>query len=122
MIVLRERFKDDLIPAFQDLAEKYAADGVTLHMDVALFLSGGHELLIDVQFGNHGIRLLGTVLPNRIAFQKTQYMNNLGAAMTSGPTLRTRDLTREEFREFVCSHISELVRSSLRRNTPNGSL
>lgn len=114
MIVLRERFKNDLIPEFQGLAEKYAAEGVTLHMDISLFLSGGHELLIDIQFGNRGFRLLGTVLPNRIAFQKTQFMNNIGAAMTSGPALRTRELTRQEFREFICAHIGELIRTALR--------
>lgn len=115
---LRERFRTELIPVFQQLADKYASRSIVLHMDVGLFLSGGYELLIDIQFENHGVRLLGTVLPDRIAFQETRYTNNVGPAMTSGPTLRTRGLSGQKFREFICERIGELVRTALRQTTP----
>ncbi len=110
---LRDRFRRDFIPVFQDVADKYGPQGIDIHLDVERFLAGGNEILIDVAFERVGVRFLGTVLTHRIAFHEMRYSNNIGPAVTSGPTLRTRELTRERFREFICERISKLIRSVL---------
>ncbi|UCG15234.1 MAG: hypothetical protein JSV19_08040 [Phycisphaerales bacterium] len=115
---LRERFRIELVPAFLEVVDKYGPQGIQLHLDVGRFLAGGSEILIDIAFESSGIRLLGTVLANRIAFQVTRYTNNVGPAISSGPTLQTRNLSGRRFRDFLCEHISDLVRSALRQARP----
>lgn len=115
---LRERFRIELVPAFLEVVDKYGPQGIQLHLDVGRFLAGGSEILIDIAFESSGIRLLGTVLANRIAFQVTRYTNNVGPAISSGPSLQTRNLSGRRFRDFLCEHISDLVRSALRQARP----
>ncbi len=108
--VLRERFRSDLIPEFQALADKYSEHGIQLHLDVGAFFRGGNEINIDIEFETRGVRYSGIVLPHQIAFQVTQFTGQSAPAVASGPTLSIRNLTRRQFREFVCERIAEVVR------------
>jgi hypothetical protein len=117
---LRRRFRTELVPAIDELAEKYASRGVHLKMDVEDFLRGGSSLCIDIQFEHQGLVLTGTVIPSRIAFQETRYSDDVAGAEMSGPALRTRDLSTGQFREFVCQRIGALVRSVLRQTIVPG--
>ena len=107
---LRERFKSDLIPEFQTLADKYSEHGIELHLDIGEFLRGGSEISIDIEFESRGVRYSGIVLPHQIAFQVTQYTGQAAPAVASGPALRIHNLTRRQFREFLCERIAEVVR------------
>jgi len=107
---LRERFRSDLIPEFQNLADKYSEHGIQLHLDIGEFLRGGSEINIDIEFETRGVRYSGIVLPHQIAFQVTQFTGQSAPAVASGPALRIRNLTRRQFREFICERIAEVVR------------
>ncbi|MBN1512975.1 MAG: hypothetical protein JXB13_13250 [Phycisphaerae bacterium] len=115
---LRERFKSDLIPEFQALADKYSEHGIQLHLDIGEFLRGGSELIIDVEFESRGVRYSGIVLPHQIAFQVTQYTGQAAPAVASGPALRIHNLTRRQFREFICERIAEVVRYAVHHDRP----
>jgi hypothetical protein len=117
---LRRLFRTELVPAIDELAEKYASRGVQLKMDVEDFLQGGNSLCIDIQFEHQGLRLTGTVISSRIAFQETCYSEDAAGAEMSGPALRTRDLSTVQFREFVCQNIGALVRSVMRQTIVPG--
>jgi hypothetical protein len=115
---LRERFKSDLIPEFQTIADKYSEHGIQMHLDIGAFLRGGTEIIIDVEYETRGARYAGIVLPHQIAFQVTRYTGQAAPAVTSGPTLRIRYLTRRQFREFICERIAEVVRYAIRHDRP----
>lgn len=117
---LRRLFRTELVPAIDELAEKYAAQGVHLKMDVEDFLRGGSSLSIDIHFEHQGLRLTGTVIPGRIAFQETRYSDDAAGGVMSGPALSTRNLSAAQFREFVCQRIGALVRSVLRQTIVPG--
>jgi hypothetical protein len=116
---LRERFRHEFIPIFQEVADKYGPHGIDIYLDVEQFFAGGNEIIIDIAFERVGVRLLGTVLSRRIAFHEMRYANNIGPAVASGPTLRTRTLTPKQFREFLCERITELVRAVLHQQRSN---
>jgi hypothetical protein len=50
-----------------------------------------------------------------VAFQETHFINNVPGVVTSGPTLRSRNLTGQHFRDFFCERISQLVHMAMRR-------
>lgn len=113
---LRRLFDAELIPAFEELQNKYADKALKLTFDASRFLGGGRDITIEIEFAGAGIRLQGTVMPNLIAFQQTRYAEDDPAGLTaSGPTLRTRDLTGETFRDFVCERIANLVHAVAQR-------
>lgn len=112
--LLRRQMRDELIPVFEDLKVKYADSSIFIEMDAEDFLSGGVELLIEVEFDIYGMQMLGTVTPQGIAFQETRQANNVRGAIQAGPMLRTRHLTGQSFREFLCERITQLVRSAVR--------
>ncbi len=115
---LREVFRDELVPAFEQLRLKYAADGVTLSFDPGPFLKGGRDITIVIEFAGCGMRYHGTVLPNSIAFQQTRFnRSDPGGLTASGPTLRTRGLNGCTFREFVCERIAAVVQAALSRRS-----
>ncbi|HUT87863.1 MAG TPA: hypothetical protein VMY37_00060 [Thermoguttaceae bacterium] len=111
---LREQMRDELLPAFEELGAKYAAQGIMLELNADDFLCGGVGLQIKVGFDIHGMLLEGTVTPQGIGFQETRFSNNVRGVVQAGPMLRTRNLGAGEFREFLCERISQLVRSAMR--------
>ncbi len=116
---LRGQFRDELAPVFSDLQSKYESAGVDMAMDAEPFLSGGTELLIEVAYGDYGLRMAGTATRDGIAFRESQFANDVSGVATTGPMLRARTLTGVVFREFLCERISQLVRSAMRRQQAN---
>ncbi len=103
-------FRDKLIPVFEELKAKYQSRGVGLSLTADDLLQGGRGVRIVIEYGGAGLRLDGTVMSNAIAFQQTSYSQQDPAGLAaSGPSLRTRDLTAETFRGFVCERIGGLV-------------
>lgn len=116
MDTLRRRFVTELIPAFDGLAEKYAAKGVILELDADHFINGGRNVNITIEYQSAGTRLDGVVTDAAIAFTETRFSTaDRGGVSASGPSLRTRDLSAHLFRDFVCRQIAPLVQSALRR-------
>ncbi len=113
---LRELFETELVAAFDQLRSKYADKGIVLELDAVGFLNGGRGLRITIEFAGVGMRFDGTVMSNAIAFQQTRYSSQDRSGLTaSGPTLRTRNLSAELFREFVCARIAALVQSVVQK-------
>jgi len=113
--VFRNQLQEELIPACEEIKQKYAIKGITLEMDASDFLGGGRKLLIEIAMQTHAVHLDGTVMEGGIAFNEIQSTGGVAGAMCSGPMLRTRQLTPDGFREFVCGRIALLVRSILRQ-------
>lgn len=111
---LREFLMNEMIPIFAELREKYAATGMALSMDAAAFLEGGREIGFEFELKGHRLQLLGTVTSDSIAFCETRYAPHLRGELVSGPMLRIRQLTPQSFRDFICEHLSVLVRSVAR--------
>ena len=115
---IRELFENELMPAFDELREKYRDKEVSLELDALGLLRGGREIVIDVEYAGIGMRFDGTVMSNVIAFQLTQYSKQDPSGITaSGPTLRIRDLTPDKFRDFTCQRIASLVHAVIQRTT-----
>ena len=113
---IRSLFEIDLIPAFDALQRKYAADGVRLSLDAGAFLRGGRDITVVIEFAGFGMRFEGTVMPAAIAFRLTRYASDDPAGLTaSGPTLSTRNLDGRVFRDFICDRIASLVQSVVQR-------
>ena len=112
--LLRRQMSEELMPVFEDLKAKYRKVGVLLEMETEDFLSGGSGLLIEVEFDKYGLQLQGTVTPRGIAFQERRYTHDSHGVVDTGPMLRVRNLTGEQFREFLCERIGGLVRSAMR--------
>ena len=114
--LLRDQFRKELIPIFEELSEKYAACGVNLSMDVANFLDGGRQIRIEFFREPYIIRLEGTVTDRAIAFNEIKSTRKVDGAITGGPMLMTRRLTGEKFRGFLCERIAVLIKSVLAAN------
>ena len=112
---LRRIFRDEMIPAFEEIKQKYGAQGIKLDMDASNFLEGHRKLAIEFSIKSHAVRLDGTVMETGIAFNEVRLIGGVPGAICSGPMLRTRQLTTDQFREFVCGRIALLVRSILRQ-------
>lgn len=114
--VLREQFRNELIPIFEELKAKYAASGVILSMDVANFMDGGRQIQIEFVREPYIIRLEGTVTDRAIAFNEIKSTRKVDGAITGGPMIMTRRLTGEKFRGFICERIAALIKSVLVAN------
>ena len=113
---IRELFETELMPAFDNLREKYRANDISLELDALKLLQGGREIVIDIEYAGVGMRFDGTVMSNVIAFQLTRYSSQDPAGITaSGPTLRVRGLTANRFRDFICQRIAALVQAVMQR-------
>ncbi|MCB9850069.1 MAG: hypothetical protein H6817_05130 [Phycisphaerales bacterium] len=113
---VRRLFAVDLIPMFDQLRAKYAPSGVAMKLDADNFLNGGRDVIITIEYSDHGLRFHGTVTSNAIAFSQTRFTRSDTSGLTdSGPSLRTRDLDHDSFRDFVCARIAALVQSVMHR-------
>ncbi len=108
---LRYRMISDFRPLFDDLATKYVDRGIGVQMDIADFLAGGRGINITIDFQGQELRLIGIATDAGIAFQETRIHHGIEETITSGPMLRTRTLTDEQFRDFICDHIAAVVRA-----------
>lgn len=111
---LRERMVAEFCPLIDDLHTKYSPRGIAVRMDIADFLAGRRGVNIAIDFKNIGLRLIGIVTDGGIAFQQTFMRNGLDGVITSGPMLRTRNLTSNQFRDFICEYIVKIVRAAER--------
>ena len=107
---LRHQMIADFCPLVDDLAAKYVTCGIALRMDITDFLAGGRGINIAIDFQGQGLRLTGIATDVGIAFQETRVHQGIDGTITSGPMLRTRNLTNDRFRGFICDHIAALVR------------
>ncbi len=113
---LRRKMREELVPAFEGLKEKYSAQGLAMEFDPSDFLDGGRTVAFVFALKAHYLRLRGTVVEGRIAFSEILSQGNDNGVMSGGPMLLTRTLGVEQFREFVCERIATLVGFVLRQN------
>lgn len=102
-------------PVFEDLRTKYAAKGLTLEMDADEFLGGGTALRFRFVYGDLTVELDGTVMRGGVAFYIVRGVGETKGALISGPLLRIRNLSTDDFRRFIVDHLSQLIRDALRR-------
>ena len=112
---LRELVMNELIPAFVDLVDKYAASGISMDMDASNLLQGGREIRFEFRLGDYRMQLAGTVTSDTIAFQETRYHPNMRGEIMSGPMLSLRRLDANLFRDFICERLTVLARSVIRK-------
>jgi hypothetical protein len=104
------------MPVFETLRAKYAPKGVAMEFDVDEFLGGGSSLKIKFAYGDLTMDLDGTVMRGGVAFYIVRGVGNDKGAVVSGPMLRIRNLTTEDFREFIVDHLSQLIKDALRQS------
>lgn len=115
---VRRVFQTQLVPAFDELIGKYQPQGVFMEMDASGFLNGGRNVRVVIEYQGAGVRLEGVVMPNAIAFTETRYSASDPAGVAaSGPSLRTRDLGPNPFRDFVCDRMTSLIQSVLKQKS-----
>lgn len=112
---LRELTRTDFITVFIDLMEKYSEVGISMEMDASNFLEGGREIKFEFGFGEHRVKLLGTVTTEAIAFHETRYTPDIRGELASGPMLRLRNLDSRAFRDFLCERLAVLLRAVMRQ-------
>lgn len=114
LLMLRELFVKELIPAFDELKEKYAASEVILEMDASSFLGGGRGIVFQFQVGDCQTRLAGTVTYEAVAFHETTSAPDMEGELASGPMLRLHRLNARTFKEFICERLAGLLKIVLR--------
>ncbi|MFQ5462427.1 MAG: hypothetical protein ACE5E5_07340 [Phycisphaerae bacterium] len=114
---LRKAMLAEYIPIFVELSEKYAKSKIALEMDASNLLQGGREIKIAFSICGFRTELLGTVTNEAIAFHETHYTPDTGAQIASGPLLGLRRLNAKTFRDFICSQLAALVRTTMRQIT-----
>ena len=113
--LFRARMRQVYSPVFEDLREKYAEKGVALEMDADELLGGGNTLKFRFQYGELRLELDGTVMRGGVAFYLIRSTGATQGAVVSGPMLRIRNLSADEFRSFIVEHIRILVKDALRQ-------
>ncbi|MCH9033350.1 MAG: hypothetical protein IID42_02455 [Planctomycetes bacterium] len=112
---LRELTVTELIPAFEELKEKYAASDVSMEMDASNFLNGGRGIEFHFQVGDYRTKLAGTVTSEAVAFHETRSAPDLEGELASGPMLRLHRLDARAFKEFICERLAVLLKIVLRQ-------
>ncbi|MCG3138327.1 MAG: hypothetical protein HJJLKODD_02190 [Phycisphaerae bacterium] len=113
--VFRARMRQIYQPVFNDLTQKYLDKGVEMEMDAEEFLGGGTNLKIKYRYMDMGLTLDGTVMRSGVAFYVTKSTGRTAGAVVSGPLMRIRNLSADEFRQFVIDHLMALVKDALRQ-------
>ena len=113
--VFRGLMRQVYMPIFETLREKYAPKGIAMELDADEFLGGGPSLRIKFAYGDLTMDLDGTVMRGGVAFYIVRGVGNNKGAVVSGPMLRIRNLTAEDFREFIVDHLSQLIKDALRQ-------
>ena len=113
--LFRARMRQMYMPVFEDLCTKYRAKGVHITMDADELLGGGSTLRFRFCYGDLSLDLDGTVMRGGVAFYLIRSTGATQGAVVSGPMLRIRNLSADEFRSFVVEHIRILVKDALRQ-------
>ncbi len=111
---LRALTVTELIPAFDELKEKYAASEVGMDMDASNFLDGGRGIEFHFQVGDYRTKLAGTVTSEAVAFHETRPSPDMEGEVVSGPMLRLHRLNARAFKEFICERLAVLLKIVLR--------
>ena len=111
---LRELTVKELIPAFDELKEKYTASEISMEMDASDFLDGGRGIEFRFQVGDYRTKLAGTVTAEAVAFHETRSAPELEGEVASGPMLRLHRLDARAFKEFICERLAVLLKIALR--------
>ncbi len=114
--VFRGLMRQIYMPVFETLRGKYAPKGIAMELDVDEFLGGGSSLKIKFAYGDLTMDLDGTIMRGGVAFYIVRGVGTNKGAIVSGPMLRIRNLTGEDFREFVVDHLSQLIKDALRQS------
>jgi hypothetical protein len=114
---LRDLSRNEFIPVFVELKEKYAQAGISMVMDASNFLEGGREIMFEFGLGEYRMNLHGTVTTEAIAFHETRYAPDVRGELTSGPMLRLRHLDGRVFRDFLCERLAVMLRMAMRQHT-----
>jgi hypothetical protein len=114
---LRDLTRNEFIPIFVELKEKYARAGISMAMDASNFLEGGREITFEFGRGEYRMNLHGTVTTEAIAFHETRYAPDVRGELTSGPMLRLRHLDGRVFRDFLCERLAIMLRMAMRQHT-----
>lgn len=113
--VFRTRMRQVYAPVFEDLRAKYAPRGVEMELESEEFLGGGSHLNIKLRYGHFGVTLEGTVTRAGIAFYLLRSAGSGKDAVGSGPRLRIRNLTADDFRKFIVEQLSSVVKDAMRQ-------
>ncbi len=113
--LFRARMRQMYVPVFEDLREKYRSKGVHVSMDADELLGGGSTLKFRFKYGELTLELDGTVMRGGVAFYLIRSTGATQGAVVSGPMLRIRNLSADEFRSFIVEHIRILVKDALRQ-------
>lgn len=112
----RSLMRQVYIPTFETVQAKYAPKGIRMTMDVDEFLGGGSALKIRFTYGEVNMELDGTVMRGGVAFYIIHGTGQNKGAVVSGPLLRIRNLSGEEFRQFLVEHLGQLIKDALRQS------
>jgi hypothetical protein len=110
----REQILCELTPVIMELSEKYASRGVTIQMDASNFLQGGRNVQFEFAIAGHRNVLKGTVTSEAIAFEEIRYSPSSDGDITSGPSLRLRQLDATTFRDFICKRVVLLLKQAVK--------
>ncbi len=113
--VFRGMMRQVYMPIFETLRGKYASKGISMELDADEFLGGGPSLRIKFSYGDLTMDLDGTVMRGGVAFYIVRGVGSKKGALVSGPMLRIRNLTAENFREFIVGHLSQLIKDAIRQ-------
>lgn len=114
--VFRSLMRQVYIPVFDTVRAKYAAKGLSMELDADEFLGGGSALRLKFAYGELTMELDGTVMRGGVAFYIIHGVGQNKGAVVSGPMLRIRNLTADEFRHFLVDHLSRLIKDALRQS------
>lgn len=111
----RSLMRQVYIPTFETVQAKYASKGISMAMDVDEFLGGGTSFKIRLTYGEVTMELDGTVMRGGVAFYIIHGNGQNKGAVVSGPLLRIRNLSGDDFRHFLVGHLSQLIKDALRQ-------
>ena len=112
----RSLMRQVYIPTFETVQAKYASKGISMAMDVDEFLGGGSSLKIRLTYGEVTKELDGTVMRGGVAFYIIHGTGQNKGAVVSGPLLRIRNLSGDDFRQFLVEHLGQLIKDALRQS------
>ncbi len=112
----RSMMRQVYIPTFETVQAKYASKGISMTMDADEFLGGGSSLKIRLTYGEVNMELDGTVMRGGVAFYIIHGTGQNKGAVVSGPLLRIRNLSGEDFRQFLVEHLGQLIKDALRQS------
>ena len=112
----RKKLASELLPSLEPFLAKYEKRSISLTFETEEFLAGGNQLAIEIRFAGIVSRLEGTLVSGRIAFlEMRRNVSSTGTgALAPGPDLRIRNITCQEWKDFIATRTSIVVREAIR--------